>query len=463
MAIEYKGPGSWDIGGYSLPELNISETLFGSDNPVYQADTTSSEEAERIKSGDYLSPTSGDIETFLDYGDSGGEITEEAASDTREPTTTDTSDTSTAPSTSTSDSGGYSASEMLKEAGLAPSEKSNLFEKYGVDNTPDLIAAIEAEDKERLEKQKKQAEEIGKAWDPIINELDRLVGLVPQRETKYKQQLGGLEQAQLEGVGEQEKAAVSSVESTRKRGLRDLEEDIRNQMEAAGRFLGGYGAGSSSANIQATEAITRAGQRSRGELMETVSQKIGEIKQTAMQERNKIQQWKSQKLMDITQFFAEKMDQLNMAKAEAKGERAQAIEQLKFDLERDFSNRLQQLDNTIIDYATTLDQWERERTAQLEDYAMEQQAKVEEAAAGDWNLFIDEAGQGWWVNEDTQDYRPADFVKPGEEEPELIEREDGIYYYYPSKPEEGLKPVPNPEQTSGQGLVPDNWPVVGRF
>ena len=268
-----------------------------------------------------------------------------------------------------SGSGGYSAGDLAGSIGMSKDEARG---RYPGMTMPEIVAQYRRDAQENAARQRKQAQQIGGAWDPVITELDRQIGRLPGRQQEYSEQLGGLATQQLEQVGLQETQSTEALETERGRGLRNLEEDIRNQMTAAGRLIGGIGGGSSSAVQQASEAVTRSGQKVRGSLMETVVSKISEIKNIANQERNKIGQWKSTKLFEIVQFFSEKLDELSTSKAGAKGDRAKAIEELKFDVERDLSNRLSQLDDTVINYAGTLDQWERERTAELQDMAAKQ-------------------------------------------------------------------------------------------
>lgn len=328
--------------------------------------------------------------------------------------------------------GGYDASAMLSAAGIPSSEKSNLFKQYGVSSTPDLLAAMRAQQEGELARRRKQAGEIGKAWDPIISELDRQVGLLPGRQAEAETRLGELAASQTEGIGIEEARATESLQEEKRKDLRSLEEDIRNALSAAGTYIGAMGAGSSSAAIQASEAVTRQGQKSRGQLMETVASKLSDIKATALKEKNNIQTWKNQKIFETVQFYQDKADQLRTQQANARGERARAIQELIFNLESEFAGRLSQIDNQVLSYATTLEQWERERSAQLQDAAR----KIAGSATYDKGDFMMVDGVPYMVNPQTGELSVAGGYRPPVSEDDrsykTFKQDDTTYFYDPA-------------------------------
>lgn len=317
--------------------------------------------------------------------------------------------------------GGYDASKMLDDYGIASSEKSSLFKKYGVDNTPDLIDALKAEEKQRAEQRKKDAVNIGKAWDPIFSELDNQLKRLPGRQTEQESRVSSLADMQLGDVEGQRTQGIEALEFQKNRGLRDLEENIRNQMSAAQRIIGGLGGGGSSA-LQASEAITRAGTRGRTNLLETVTREVSKVNALAAQERSKIQQWKAQSVFDIAQYFNDRLDQLEMMKANAKGERARAIADLQFNIEQQFAQRLSELDNTVINYAQTVEAWERQRTAELQDYARRSTASV---ANTDWDRVVDENGEIVYVSPQGDIKYTGVYAQAGDDPDKIIT--SGIY------------------------------------
>lgn len=205
------------------------------------------------------------------------------------------------------------------------------------------------------------ANESTEAWEPIFEELDRQLGSLPQRQEDYEGRVGSSADAQLSDVEAQRNASLGVLESEKAKGLRDLEGDVRNQLEAAGTKIGLAGAGSSSAVGQASEAIARVGQKARGNLQEQVISKITAVNNLASEQRSKVNQWKGDKLFEITSFFGDKIDEIRSQKATAQKDRKTALSEMEMGIEQEFINALRNLDGQVTNYAQTIDAWERDR------------------------------------------------------------------------------------------------------
>lgn len=240
------------------------------------------------------------------------------------------------------------------------------------------------EEKKRLDAQKEEARKgISSSFEPIFAELDRQLGNLPTVKTQYANEIGrlGSEQAasaeaeRQKGLAQLE-TSKGEVEKNTQASLRALEDDIRNQLKAKASYFGNVGAGDSSAATAASEAVTRAGLKSRSSVLLEHDQALSEIEQKksdvntlASEQINKIESWKSEKLFQIEQDFNEKSDALNKEKASATSEERRAISELINGLNQQFNSRLQQLDDAVTSYKTQIATWEMQRTADLEDYA----------------------------------------------------------------------------------------------
>lgn len=238
----------------------------------------------------------------------------------------------------------------------------------------DSLTDLYSKQKQEMERQKaereKQANRIGESWNPVFSELDRQLGSIPTRQAEYQARIGESAEAQLGDVEASRVQSTQSLEGEKARGLRNLEEDIRNQMEAAGTKIGIAGAGSSSAVGQASEALARVGQKARGSLLEGVNEQLTSINNLATEQRSKIGQWKQDKLGEIVSYFQNKMDELSFLKANAQKERKQAVEELISNAQNEFVSALSSLDNQVMSYAQSVDMWEKQRASELEDYNM---------------------------------------------------------------------------------------------
>lgn len=253
-----------------------------------------------------------------------------------------------------------SNTQTIKSTPSTSSSKSSLSSLY---------EKQKREMEEQRKRSEKQAREIGTAWNPVFESLDQQLGSIPVRQAEYQGRIAESTDAQLSDVEASRARSTESLEKEKARGLRNLEDDIRNQMEVAGTKIGIAGAGSSSAVGQASEALARVGQKARGSLLEGVNEQLTSINNLAAQERSKIGQWKQDKLGEIVSFFQNKMDELSFQKANAQKERKVAVEELIRDAQNQFVSALSGLDSEIRTYAQQVDTWEKQRQAELEDYA----------------------------------------------------------------------------------------------
>lgn len=283
--------------------------------------------------------------------------------------------------------GGYDASSMLRSAGLDSSQKSSLFKQYGVNNTPDLLEAIKESEKQRQrEYESKVRGEIEKGYSDVFSKLDSMIGLLPTQQGELERRVGEMEKSQLANVDLERERGIASLGSAEQKqrdlakfSLRDLEDDTRNSMTAAGRYIGTRGAGDSSAVYLASEALARQAQKGRAGVLSTRNQAIGDIQlkiadvnNLASQEKNKVQQWKSNSLLTIAQDFQSRMENLLSQKVNASKEKVNALTNLIADSWKTFKSALSNLDSKALDYAQQIDMWQTQRQAELEDYATKQ-------------------------------------------------------------------------------------------
>lgn len=243
--------------------------------------------------------------------------------------------------------------------------------------------AAEAE-KERIEAwEKAQRGEITSAYDDIFKQLDSLLAQYPSQREEMLGYVENMAEAQRGLAGSEKERALSelSAQEEKQRGLaksslRDLDEDIRNSLMAAGRYLGIRGAGDSSSSSLASEALSRAGQKARSNVLSTRDQAIAEIgrrandvKKIASEQLLNIEQFKANKALDIMNFFQNKMEALEAERRNATAERGRALAQIIQNTQGQFIEAMRNLDTETRNYKQSIDLWQAQRTAEMEDYA----------------------------------------------------------------------------------------------
>lgn len=250
------------------------------------------------------------------------------------------------------------------------------------DITSEVQQAIEGDQARTEDAIAASRDRISSEFDPIFGELDRQIGLLPEQRQAYEKQIVDLATSQRESAERERGRNVEKLDlakeeekDTAKKSVRDLEEDIRNQLEARSIFFGNLGAGDSSAPLVASEAIAKEGLKARSNILgirnkalNALEQKKADVNNLATEQFAKIDEFKSTKLFEIGQFFQDQLTKLKTAKANAQGEKARAINDVIFGLQSQFIARAQQLEDTVLNYKASVQQWQLQRTAELEDF-----------------------------------------------------------------------------------------------
>lgn len=281
-------------------------------------------------------------------------------------------------------------------------------------------AADEAARKKAQEEAAKKAYEasmrknISAAYDPIFAELDRQLGALPAAQADTEAQLSNLAIQQKTGVASDQSKSIASLEqskqgeeTTAKKSLRSLEEDIRNNLAAYAFYFGTKGAGDSSATGLASEAIAKGGLKARSNILgvrdeafAAIDQKKADVDMLASEQNRKIDEWKSNKVYETVQYFKDKVDQLNQAKANASAEKQNAINNLLQNTHQDFITRLRNIDDNVTNFKQTVDTWKVQRSAELEDFTtkLTEQAKYTSDTPEKLQLVTDTFGNAYMFN-----------------------------------------------------------------
>ncbi len=345
-----------------LPEFGISERV----RPVYaektKSDTKDKTTKDKTQDNFIGPPYSGPQEN----GGTGTNSSSSSGSSSSGSSSKSNSSSSSGSSSSGSSSKSNSSIESLKKAADS-----------------DAKAAAEAERKRIEAWEKAQRGEITSAYDDIFKQLDSLLAQYP---SQREEMLGYVEnmantQGQLAESGRERGLAELSTQEEKqynlaKSSLRDLEEDIRNSLMAAGRYLGVRGSGDSSASGQASEALSKAGQKARSGVLSTRDQAIAEIgkradevNRIAKEQLLNVEQFKANKALDIMNFFQSKMEALEAERRNATAERGRALAQIIQNTQGQFIDAIRNLDAETRNYKKSIDMWQAQRTAEMEDYA----------------------------------------------------------------------------------------------
>jgi len=122
----------------------------------------------------------------------------------------------------------------------------------------------------------------------------------------------------------------------------------------------------------------------RNQALNQVSLKIQDVNDLASTQLQKIEGWKAGKLYDIGQWAYNRLNELGSAKAQASTQEQQTINQEIANTQTDLTNRLRQLDDAVTNYRQSIESWQMQRQADLEDWAkkLQMSAQYTPATAG---------------------------------------------------------------------------------
>lgn len=146
------------------------------------------------------------------------------------------------------------------------------------------------------------------------------------------------------------------VDSNKASSIRDLEQNMRNQLSAGQKYLGGIpGAANSTAGNMYNYALGKIGNQNRANLLKqtnelhaNIDNQVAKVKATAQDQLNQLDTWKNTQLSQIAQYIQQQRGQIDAAKANY------------------IQSQLQNIDAQATAYKQSLTQWAMNNSTTLE-------------------------------------------------------------------------------------------------
>lgn len=224
---------------------------------------------------------------------------------------------------------------------------------------------------------------IEQQYNELASTLDEIAGLVPQRQQQEEQILRSNLQLGQQGLEQQKQTSEQNLEIARQQveqqlggAKQDIFTTLRDLLQGAQRTAGLAGAGySSAAQTMIPYALGKQGARSLGQVQ---SQAMSQFNQIEMKKndvlntynlaKNQLEQDFNNQLLETRQKYADYLDQIRLQKANAGAQKAQALAQLEAGLMQAAQQEAMQLRQAMLGRATAIEEWARNRIAQLDDY-----------------------------------------------------------------------------------------------
>lgn len=225
---------------------------------------------------------------------------------------------------------------------------------------------------------------VSSGYDAFINELDKLAGNIGPWLQERKGQLENLFGSQVNELDVSKAGALAkfpgyeqNIRTQKKQSVRDIAENLRNILQAGNTYLGQYGASSSGANTLLKYALGREAGKQTGlvarqaqQMFADLDQKKIDIKNTFDQQRAQLGTWKAEQLGKITDWYNSLKQQIAGQRANAVGEKAQALAAAETQLLQNALSKLSQLEQQANNWEATMKDWAINRYAQIDDMKM---------------------------------------------------------------------------------------------
>lgn len=270
-------------------------------------------------------------------------------------------------SSSSGSTGGYDASAMLKQSGIDPSQKSELFKQYGVDNTPDLLKAMEKAEAKRAQGVRDMINQRYRTFNDYYNTQSAKYPTMQQEDISN---IGAQRQTLLDTAGQGRDYALGRVQSQQAEGVRDIAKSFRQGADAANMLIGAAGGGDSSAVPMASYALQKQASQARGGLQKIVMDKTAEIENAYNTEAQGVETWFQEQSNNVTEYYRSLFDRLDQLKLQADDSRLAALQSLEEQAFQGYQEKVANLEAEAMANRQNLQNWLLQRTSELNDWKL---------------------------------------------------------------------------------------------
>lgn len=219
------------------------------------------------------------------------------------------------------------------------------------------------------------------AYNPLFSQLDSMAGLIPgyqQQREQGVQNMYGSQVGEIQGSRDSAMAGLDvskqQVAQRQANSVRDLQENLRNMLQAGNIQLGVGGAGDSSAKDMLSFALSKAAARSGADISNQaqamytdIDMQGNQIKATYDDNLAKLATWRDNNLSEVTKWAQEMLMNIESQKATAKGQQAAALAANETNIINNALSRLQQIDDQVSSWNKGIQEWALNRMAQIDD------------------------------------------------------------------------------------------------
>lgn len=244
--------------------------------------------------------------------------------------------------------------------------------------------------------------EISGGYDQYIGQLNNMLNQGLPGQAGNMNQIVGNQYASGEGtLMNQQNLGLSDLGTERtqaaqnqSKNLKDISENLRNMFMSGNVFLGSRGAGDSSAANQYSYALTKVGNKARGDVMSQtagiqaeIAKRETNLKQTVQSELQNLGRERDSKILEVSNWLAEQQNAIRDRIGQAGLSKSTDLANLNKSLLDQALQRLQQTEQDVKNKKSMLEEWAMNNATSIN------QLKSNLAAVSSYNPSLPQAQQ----------------------------------------------------------------------
>lgn len=201
---------------------------------------------------------------------------------------------------------------------------------------------------------------LNQAYSSAFSDLDRQMSEAEASRGRQEEQVTNTYSTSAGRLGSEKTSALDAIDKQQKRSLEDLSDSLRQSWRQGNVMLGTRGASDSSAAKQYSYALTKLGNKQRGDLTQVYSDRRGLVQRTYENNLAELDTWKRNALLSIADWYSQQQSRINSARSELQGQKSQqllnfAMQQIQT-IQQQTANRQAVLQQWALNRAKSLDQ-----------------------------------------------------------------------------------------------------------
>ncbi|MBQ6450013.1 hypothetical protein IJJ08_03900 [bacterium] len=221
----------------------------------------------------------------------------------------------------------------------------------------DYDAQLEAARKAEEERQARLRAEINNGWDQVDSRLNSIADRIPTQRDEQTESIGNMYDTSAGKLNTARDYANSQIDANQKTTLNDLSDRLRAALQAGNTYLGARGSSDSSANDRYSTALLKQANKQQGNVMMQADSQRSSVQNTYDNNMAQLDEWKNTKTYEVGQWYNEALNNIDRERANASGERAQALAQLEANLHQQALTRLAQIEDAANSWKNSVNAW----------------------------------------------------------------------------------------------------------